>query len=244
MWLKPATSEYSQPLLEDWQQMRHGQWWCDALEDVLAPHWETVFGHYLLKLGSLSASLPNNCRIREQYSVGIGKNAEVKAQLHALPFFENTVDAVLLAHELEYHADPHAVLREVNRVMRADGHLILALNNPFSPGQLIRVVPGAGRYAPWNSRMFSPQRVRDWLSLMHYEVLAFGYFAAGVPWSKTRDPEQGWAWLLDNAPWLQAGYYLVARKREWPLTPMRLAERRQKRSLRPESVAAGRYSKS
>lgn len=244
MWLKPATSDYSQPLLANWQQMRHGDWWCNALEKALEPHWETVFGHYLLKLGGLSASLPNNCRIREQYAVGPEKTAAVRAELDALPFTENSVDAALLVHVLEYHANPHAILREVNRVLRADGYLILALSNPFSPGQLIRAVPGAGHYAPWNSRMFSPQRVRDWLSLMHFEVIAFDYFAPGVPWSENREPESGWRWLTQNVPWLQAGYYLVARKREWPLTPVRLTERRQQRSLRPESVAAGRYSKS
>ncbi|EGN74318.1 methylase involved in ubiquinone/menaquinone biosynthesis [Idiomarina sp. A28L] len=244
MWLKPATSDYSQPLLENWQQMRHGEWLCSTLEKALEPHWETIFGHYLLKLGGLSASLPNNCRIREQYAVGLEKSAQVRAELNALPFFENTVDAALLVHVLEYHPDPHAVLREVNRVMRADGHLVLALSNPFSPGQLIRAVPGAGDYAPWNSRMFSPQRVRDWLSLMHFEEVAFGYYGVGVPLAKHRDPEQGWGWLLEHCPWLQAGYYLVARKREWPLTPVRLTERRQQRSMRPESVAAGRYSKS
>ncbi|MCH8491643.1 MAG: class I SAM-dependent methyltransferase [Idiomarina sp.] len=253
MWLKPAISDYSQPLLLSWQQWRQGEWWRDCLVRALEPHWQTIFGHYLVHLGALSALTPNSCRIREQYYVGSKllpaselreveevqqrQLAQVVADISALPFTENSIDAVFMAHQLEHHENPHALLREVNRVLRADGHVVIAVTNPYSPGQLIRAVPAMGQYPPWQSRLFSRQRVLDWLSLMHYEEVASGYFAAGVPWSKERDPEQGWGWLMRGCSWAQSGYYIVARKREWPLTPVRLNHQRQ-RQLRPESVTA------
>lgn len=77
-----------------------------------------------------------------------------------------------------------------------------------------------------NSRLFSKSRVTDWLDLMHYEVIHEGYFAAGAPIPAVRDPERGWGWLLRQWPGLSAGYYLIARKREWPITPVRLQRAR------------------
>lgn len=252
MWLKPANSDYSQPLLNSWAQWRHAEWWRAALATHLAPHWETIFGHYALHLGGLGTAFSHQCRIREQYYVGphpyhpvvFEQNHEPMpalpqflADYTALPFAEHSIDAVSLIHVLEQHANPHAVLREVNRVLRADGYVIVAVTNPLSPGQLARLWPGASSGTPWQHRLFSRQRIRDWLALMHYEEVASGYFGTGVPWRPQHNPEAGWQWLLTQLPWARVGYYVVARKREWPLTPMRLRTHRQ-RQLRPESVTA------
>lgn len=226
MWFKPARIEHAPEPPKGWHSMPHGAWWRDSLARALEPHWETLFGHYLIKLGSLSAKLPNDCRIREQYTVGTFDSADIQARLSALPFQENTVDAVLMAHVLEYAEDPHEILREVDRMLRADGHLILALTNPWSPTILPRLWPSWRESGLMNSRLFSKNRVTDWLDLMHYEVIHDGYFAAGAPIPTVRDPERGWGWLLRSWPRLNGGYYLIARKREWPITPVRLQRAR------------------
>ncbi|WP_194755391.1 class I SAM-dependent methyltransferase [Aliidiomarina indica] len=232
MWLKPARIDNAPKAPQHWQQIPHGGWWRDALAVALEPHWETLFGHYLLSLGPLSHGLPNRCRIREQYCVGPGSKAHVHAEYNALPFSENTVDAVLLTHVLEYASDPHSILREVDRVLRADGHLLLALTNPWSPTTVARMWPAWRKSPLLNTRMFSQARVSDWLNLMHYEVIHQGYFAAGVPTSTVKDPEKGWRWLMRQWPSLQAGYYMIARKREWPITPVRMgANNRQKQRI-------------
>ncbi|MCL4410423.1 class I SAM-dependent methyltransferase [Aliidiomarina haloalkalitolerans] len=250
MWFKPAMREYSQPLPEFWRDIRQGDWLRDALQQGLAPHWETVFGHYLLKLGSLSDTIQTPCRIREQYvlcpriqnSQDPQKNYHhplIQAELSALPLQSDSVDAVFLPFVLQYHDDPHALLREVNRVLRADGHLILALTNPFNPVQLARLLPSMRDKPFWNGRLFSQQRVCDWLSLLHYDVLAAEYFGAGVPWRQEGSPERGWGRIMQVCPWLQSGYFIVARKREWPLTPVRLRQQRQA-PVRSGAMAVGR----
>lgn len=250
MWFKPAMRDYSQPLPENWRDIPQGKWLREALQDSLEPHWETVFGHYLLKLGGLSQAITTPCRIREQYVIcpsirsdhGAKKTERadlIQADLSALPVQADSVDAVFLPFALQYHENPHALLREVNRVLRADGHLILAFTNPFNPMQLARLFPSMRAKPLWNCRLFSQQRVRDWLSLLHYDVVAVDYFGAGVPWRQDGCPERGWRRVMELCPWLQSGYFIVARKREWPLTPVRLRQQRQA-PVRSGAIAVGR----
>ncbi len=50
----------------------------------------------------------------------------------ALPFSENSLDLVLLPHALELSIDPHAALREVQRVLVPEGRVVISGLNPVS----------------------------------------------------------------------------------------------------------------
>lgn len=231
MWFKPARISQSLPAPASWQEVPAGDWWQSSLAAALRAEWDWIFGEHLLQLGPLSEGLAGPCRTREQYTVYPGTGADVQAELTALPFQQESADAVLAAHVLEYARDPHAVLREINRILRPDGRLLLAVANPVAPAQILRYWPGT-RSFPLTSRQFIRFRVQDWLDLMHYEVTARHWFAAGWWWPGMRRSlleQSGQKWL----PWLSGGYVLVARKREWPLTPTRLRQRQ------PVRVAPG-----
>jgi ubiquinone/menaquinone biosynthesis C-methylase UbiE len=59
--------------------------------------------------------------------------ADVICDAEQLAVASDSVDAVLLPHTLERSSSPHAVLREVDRVLRPDGVLIVL---SFAPGGL------------------------------------------------------------------------------------------------------------
>jgi SAM-dependent methyltransferase len=48
-------------------------------------------------------------------------------EFEALPFAENSLDLLILPHSLELSPDPHATLREAERVLVPEGKLIAAL---------------------------------------------------------------------------------------------------------------------
>ncbi|MBS9721808.1 nitroreductase family protein [Tianweitania sp. BSSL-BM11] len=50
----------------------------------------------------------------------------------SLPFATQSVDLVVIAQSLEHMADPAAILREVRRVLRNEGHLVLSVRNRAS----------------------------------------------------------------------------------------------------------------
>ena len=49
-----------------------------------------------------------------------------------LPIETNSIDLVLLPHILEFSSNPHQILREVQRVLMPEGHVIVCGFNPRS----------------------------------------------------------------------------------------------------------------
>jgi SAM-dependent methyltransferase len=100
----------------------------------------------------------------------------------ALPFPESSIDLVLLPHTLELSADPHAVLREVERVLVPQGKAVISGLNPASLWGLRQYRAhffgrvGLGDTAM--GRLFLPEagafighwRLHDWLKLLSFEV--------------------------------------------------------------------------
>ena len=145
----------------------------------------------------------------------------------ALPFPAASLDLVVLPHTLEVSADAHATLREVERVLVAQGRVVICGFNPVglwalreARARLWTHVTG-GR---WPGRAYLPQageylgywRLRDWLRLLDFEVevVRFGCYVPAV-----RSPKWlgRFAWMETMGPrwWpiLGSAYVVVAVKR-------------------------------
>jgi SAM-dependent methyltransferase len=97
---------------------------------------------------------------------------DVYAKCHELPLATNSIDMVLLPHVLEFAAEPHAILREVDRVMMPEGRLVIVGFNPWSLWGLRSSVGFSRNDYPWNGRFVSLPRVKDWLALLGFDVNA------------------------------------------------------------------------
>jgi SAM-dependent methyltransferase len=129
-----------------------------------------IFGFHALQIGLPEYPFLCVSRITTRLTVDLEEPAQVLADPHWLPFAENGVDLIVLPHVLEFTDDPHQLLREVHRVIRPEGHLIIAGFNPFS-------LYGAKRYfgreqtMPWTGNFIALYRLKDWLSLLGFEVV-------------------------------------------------------------------------
>jgi len=99
-----------------------------------------------------------------------------------LPFASQSLDLVVLPHVLEFSAEPHQVLREVERVLIPEGQLIIC---GFNPTSLWGVRQGVGRltgahFLPQNGEFIRLPRLKDWLKLLNMEVNR-GHFGCYVP---------------------------------------------------------------
>src|SRR6202142_1225286 len=85
------------------------------------------------------------------------------APLDTLPFRSDSIDAIFLPHTLELVEDPYAVLREAERVLIAEGCLMICGFNPFSGWGVRRAFAKHVRrpaFPPQTQRMLSERRRR------------------------------------------------------------------------------------
>ncbi|MDA0127059.1 methyltransferase domain-containing protein [Vibrio sp. MarTm2] len=235
--MKPARSNKKLEKPHSWSQLKNGQWVSESIQTRMDEWCPKLFGYHMLKLGGLSCELTSfACNIQHQVNLDI-KNPlhNVIANGYDLPFFEKSFDAVVMAHQLDYCNDPHRMLREVDRVMIDDGYLIITGFNPISFTGLASLMPWRRNNLPWSGRMFTPTRIKDWLSVLNYQVIECDSYAL-FPMQKYRTM---WTWLENSlgdwaAP-MGSLYFIVARKRTYPLKPIK-PHWKLKRKLTPVSV--------
>jgi SAM-dependent methyltransferase len=176
-----------------------------------------IFGFNALQLGFLQADLLRNSRI--PFAL---KASETQGNLlcdtQQLPIASNTMDLVLLPHTLDFSVSPQQTLREVERVLMPEGHIIIAGFNPLSTWGMRRFVSKrcSSSSALWHAHFLSALRIKDWLNLLGFEVVSTRMACYKLPL-------QSMSWMqrfdgLDKLgsrcwPMLGGVYCIVAKKR-------------------------------
>lgn len=141
----------------------------------------------------------------------------------ALPFPESSLDLLVLPHTLELSSDPHATLREVERVLVPEGRVVICGLNPTSlwglhqrRGHFYQRLGYNGQFLPKTSELIGYWRLRDWLRLLNFEVESgrFGCYRPALTSQKWLDRFE-WMDVAGERWWpiLGAVYFLVAVKR-------------------------------
>jgi SAM-dependent methyltransferase len=193
-----------------------------VLQDALAD----VFGFELLQIGRWGGANELSASARTQHRRWIAPDARgpgaICAEFHALPVATASVEAVLLPHTLEHAPQPHELLREVERVLVGEGHVLVCGFNPLGLWGL-RHLLSRRHFPPVSARLMSEGRTRDWLRLLGFEVVDARRYLFALPWA--RHVREGGGVLEERGPMLVpplAGAYLIkARKRVRSLTPIR-----------------------
>ena len=206
--------------------MPNGELIVANINQTLAPWWPKFFGYHMLKIGALSGGIDSGkSLIKHQLTLcNQFENCDIVAEIDDLPLQEHSVDVCVLAHALEFSLDPHHVVREANRVLIPNGYLVITGFNPFSLAGVNKFIPYRRKQTPWNGRLFSPMRVKDWLHLMGFEIQLdrrvlhsslSGQMNSGLF-------SEYWRKLADRYfPSLGSVYIIVAKKRVLPLTPIK-----------------------
>jgi SAM-dependent methyltransferase len=118
-------------------------------------------------------------------------SADVSLDSRAWPWPADSLDLVVLPHSLERSADPHACLREVERVLIPEGHVLITGLNPMSlwGWRYAQAQRKASPEDPFHTALIGYRRLRDWLRLLGFEVQVsrFG----------------GWTPALSSEGWMQ-----------------------------------------
>ncbi len=206
--------------MPDWLASPAGQYlraWEQAYLDRAV---SDVFGFHALQLGmpvldALQANrMPHRWLGCDEHPAPWPLGREVlMTNYEALPFPDASLDLLVLPHTLELSYDPHATLREVQRVLVPEGRVVIC---GFNPNSLWGMSKSCGRGLKDVGHFIGQGRLRDWLQLLSFEVesTSFGCYR---PAAKTERWLQRLEWM-DAAgvrwwPILGAVYGVVAVKR-------------------------------
>lgn len=198
----------------------------EQLDNVLP----TLFGYHIVQVGCLLGNdLLSGSRVLNKVLIDPDKGGEtltpaVYGYPDALPIASDSVDVVVLPHTLEFERDPHQILREVDRVLIPEGHVVVLGFNPWSLWGLWRLLFGRSGKAPWCGDFLSLTRTRDWMALLGFDVVLERHYFFRPPMqassvmNKLSFMERLGAKLW---PRLSGAYMLVAKKRVTTLTPIK-----------------------
>lgn len=224
-----------------WRMLPAGEALYAALNGELESVLAGLFGYHLLSLGCFSNALDTAASpVRHHIRLGLEPRAALCADPGELPVLSDSVDVVLLAQLLDFHDNPHRVLREAARVLIPEGALVIAGFNPVSPWGMWRLARHGDRRH--GTRMLTPGRVKDWLKLLGFELVEERRFFHRPPLESVHTLQR-LAWLDDWgrrwAPGLGGLYVLVARKQVSTLTPVRMAWKPKVIPIRPVLAEPG-----
>ncbi|MEJ8821484.1 methyltransferase domain-containing protein [Variovorax humicola] len=216
--------------LQDWFQTPPGRYllaWEQLQFDQAVAD---MFGYHALQLGLPAIDALRANRMRHRWLAlpqvpqqGEASSAALFTDFTALPFSANSLDLVLLPHALELSEDPHATLREVERVLVPEGRVVICGLNPHSlwgmrqrRAHLWRRLGFGELFLPEAGEFIAYRRMRDWLRLLSFEVES-GRFGAYRPAVRSEAWLERFRWF-DAAgerwwPIFGAVYFLVAVKR-------------------------------
>jgi SAM-dependent methyltransferase len=171
--------------LESWYGGERGKYLLEHTRGVLQPYLDTAFGYHILQLGPVCGySLIDGSPINHHIQAGsrAGEGLGLVCDGDELPIESDSIDVVVAHHCLEFDPNPHQVLREIQRVLTPQGHLLLVGFNPISLRGFHTRCRGLLRRSPWHAhRPVSEPRLRDWLHLLGCEVLHTSYLYAVPP---------------------------------------------------------------
>ena len=216
----PPPDDAQEDPLATWLASPAGQyvlaWQRDQLAGLLADR----FGYYAVQLGWPQIAALEANRMPTRLRVGqAGQPGDVLVErFDELPFESQSIDLVVVVHQLETSQQPHRVLREIDRILRPEGHLVVTGFNPMSLWGLryhwneARLRPVIGP----EGQMIGVPRLRDWCKLLGLETgdASYGLHAPMCRSQKGYDRMR----FLDRAgerwwPILGAAYVFSAVKR-------------------------------
>ena len=216
--------------LHEWFETPPGQYLLDWERRCFEEGVADIFGYHSLQLGlpvldTLAANrMPHHWRaVDTTLPAWGGVAASLRTDFTALPFAPASLDLVTLPHTLELSLDPHATLREVERVLVPEGRVVLSCINPVSlwglaqrRARLYQRLGGGRLYLPEAGEFIGYWRLRDWLRLLGFEVesVRFGCYRPAVRGQRALD-RMAWMERLGDRWWpiLGAAYFIVAIKR-------------------------------
>lgn len=156
--------------LHDWFRTPLGRYLLEREQACIDRMVSDVFGFNALQMGLPQVDFLRSSRIPFRFTADVEGNVQLRSEPCNLPIASQSIDLLILPHVLEFSANPHQVLREVERVLIPEGHVIISGFNPWSLWGLWHAMNRSRDEYPWRGKFVPLLRLKDWLALLGFEV--------------------------------------------------------------------------
>jgi SAM-dependent methyltransferase len=157
--------------LDEWFQTPLGCYLAEREQAHFDREVADIFGFNAVQIGLPQFDFLHTNRMPLRVCTGLKAPAQLRADPIHLPIASQSIDLLAMPHVLEFSDHPHKILREAERVLMPEGHLIVTGFNPRSLWGFRRAVDSASDY-PWCGDFIALARLKDWLALLGFEIVS------------------------------------------------------------------------
>lgn len=240
-WSKCGSLAKTQQKLRAWYQRYPGIWLQQQELELLESVLSDLFGYHILQIGlnnernCLRASrIPhrmvmdadlNSVEMCKTEDHGDDEKTEYfNGEPEYIPLASDSLDVLVLSHTLEFCTNPHEVLREADRILIPEGHVVILGFNPWGLWMLWRMTLGWRGNPPWCGSFVSMPRLKDWLQLLGFEITESKHYFFRPPFTHPKIMDRmKFIEKLGSRAWpiFSGAYMIVAKKRVATLTPIK-----------------------
>jgi len=170
-----------------------------------ALNWESVF---------IDCSLYQKYSILDAKSEGCAEAVKICGKSYLLPIQSETVDLVILPHLLEFDEHRFQTMREIERILKPEGEVIIINFNPLNVWVRLQFLWNKKMSNTWQGHFIKRTRVADWLKLLNFEIKTTSEFTLD---SILTTPEK---FKLGKRTYFSMAYAVRAVKRRYTLIPL------------------------
>ena len=170
-------------LIYNWYQLPRGKLLQQAEADFLRQSITVGCKQTIVQVGGLGweneyidCSLYQRFVVVDSMDTCWHEASRINAEADQLPISSESADMIILPHILEFNSNQHQILREIERILKPEGKLIILNFNPWSPWMRYQYLRGQEKHEPLHGYFLSRSKIMDWLKLLNFEVeIAAGF---------------------------------------------------------------------
>lgn len=211
-------------LISRWYETPMGVRMAKDLAACLERLADDAFGYHAVMVGAVLPLVPRlRIRARTQVAATVEELTTtplmaVQADFEYLPIETESADLVIALHVLESSREPHEIMRELDRIIRPEGRVLIVGVNPVSLWNLKKIGQqswlGQGKMAQTSylaGQHRAAWRVVDWLRLLGYDVHSVEHLGGVCPTTRPRfyDKMSAMRALSGKWLWFMQGFYVI-----------------------------------
>ncbi|GAB4256944.1 MAG: class I SAM-dependent methyltransferase [Methylomicrobium sp.] len=169
--------------LFSWYQTPRGKMLQEVEADYIRRSITVSCKQRVLQIGGLGwegefidCTLYRGFMILDANNLGCEGALKIRAKAYNLPIQSDSIDLILLPHMLEFDANRFQTMREIERVLKAEGHLLIINFNPWSFWVRYQYLWDKKMADSWTGHFIGKRRVLDWLKLLNFEAKTVAEF--------------------------------------------------------------------